>query len=242
MKTLVITAALTLTVGLSAEVHKRDVDIQAPDGVNLKGTYFSAGRPGPAMLLLHQCNMDRHAWDGLAADLAGNGFNVLTIDYRGFGESGGSKSTDPDTRAANRQKWPADVDAAFAYLTSQKGVDQTRIAVGGASCGVTQSSDLAARHHEIRALLILSGQASDAAKAYIAGNPSLPVFGAASEDDAAAAKGIKEAVAMSRDPKSVVKIYEGAEHGVPMFAKNLELEPMIVAWLKAQLPAAAGTH
>jgi dienelactone hydrolase len=242
MKTLVITAALTLTVGLSAEVHKRDVDIQAPDGVNLKGTYFSAGRPGPAMLLLHQCNMDRHAWDGLAADLAGNGFNVLTIDYRGFGESGGSKSTDPDTRAANRQKWPADVDAAFAYLTSQKGVDQTRIAVGGASCGVTQSSDLAARHHEIRALLILSGQASDAAKAYLAGNPSLPVFGAASEDDAAAAKGIKEAVAMSRDPKSVVKIYEGAEHGVPMFAKNLELEPMIVAWLKAQLPAAAGTH
>jgi dienelactone hydrolase len=242
MKMLVITAALTLTVGLSAEVHKRDVDIQAPDGVNLKGTYFSAGRPGPAMLLLHQCNMDRHAWDGLAADLAGNGFNVLTIDYRGFGESGGSKSTDPDTRAANRQKWPADVDAAFAYLTSQKGVDQTRIAVGGASCGVTQSSDLAARHHEIRALLIFSGQASDAAKAYIAGNPSLPVFGAASEDDAAAAKGIKEAVAMSRDPKSVVKIYEGAEHGVPMFAKNLELEPMIVAWLKAQLPAAAGTH
>jgi dienelactone hydrolase len=242
MKTLVIAAALTLTVGLSAEVHKRDVDIPAPDGVNLKGTYFSAGRPGPAMLLLHQCNMDRHAWDGLAEDLAGNGFNVLTIDYRGFGESGGSKSTDPDTRAGNRQKWPADVDAAFAYLTSQKGVDQTRIAVGGASCGVTQSSDLAARHHEIRALMILSGQANDAAKAYIASNSSLAVFGAASEGDAGAAKGIKEALAVSKDPRSVLKIYEGTEHGVPMFAKNPELEPMIVAWLKAQLSAAGGTH
>jgi hypothetical protein len=68
------------------------------------------------------------------------------------------------------------------------------------------------------------------------------VFGAASKDDAAAAKGIKEAVAMSKDPKSVVKIYEGAEHGVPMFAKNPELEPLIVAWLKAQLPAAGGTY
>ena len=87
MKTLLI-AALTCAVGLSAEVHKKDVDIKAPDGANLKGTYFSAGRPGPAMLLLHQCNMDRHAWDGLAEDLAGNGFNVLTIDFRGFGESG----------------------------------------------------------------------------------------------------------------------------------------------------------
>jgi dienelactone hydrolase len=242
MKTLAIAAALTLASGLSAEVQKADVDIQAPDGVSLKGTYFSAGRPGPAMLLLHQCNMDRHAWDGLAADLAGNGFNVLTVDYRGFGESGGSKSTDPDTRAAVRQKWPGDVDAAFAYLTKQKGVDQSRLAVGGASCGVTQSSDLAARHHEIRALLLLSGVASDAAKAYITGNRSLPVFGAASEGDTNAAKGIQEAVAASKDPKSVVKIYSGTEHGVPMFAKNPDLEPMIIAWLKAQLPAAGGTH
>ena len=244
MKTLAIAIAATLAfaAGLSAEVQKKDVDIKTPDGVNLKATYFSAGRPGPAMLLLHQCNMDRHAWDGLAADLAGNGFNVLTVDYRGFGESGGSKSTDPDTRAANRQKWPADVDAAFAYLTFQKGVDQSRVAVGGASCGVTLSSDLAARHHEIRALMLLSGMASDAAKAYIASNPSLPVFGAASEGDTGAAKGIQEAVAASKDPKSVIKIYGGTEHGVPMFAKNPELEPMIVQWLKAQLSPAGGTH
>jgi dienelactone hydrolase len=242
MKTLTIAAALTFTVGLSAAVQKKDVDIKAPDGANLKGTYFSAGRPGPAMLLLHQCNMDRHAWDGLAEDLAGNGFNVLTVDYRGFGESDGSKSSDPDTRAALRQKWPGDVDAAFAYLTTQKGVDSSRMAVGGASCGVTQSSDLAARRHEIRALMILSGQASDAAKAYLASNPSLPVFGAASEGDTGAAKGIREAVAASKDPKSIVKIYAGTEHGVPMFAKNPELEPLIVAWLKAQLPAVGGTQ
>lgn len=236
MKTLVIAAALTFTVSLSAEVHKKDVDIKAPDSVSLKGTYFSAGRPGPAILLLHQCNMDRHAWDGLADDLAGNGFHVLTVDFRGFGESGGSKSTDPDTRAAERKKWPSDVDAAFEYLTKQKGVDQLRLAVGGASCGVTQASDLAARNHEIRALLLLSGMASDAAKAYIASNPSLPVFGAASEDDTRAANGIREALAASKDPKSVLKIYPGTLHGVPMFTKNPELEPMIVAWLKAQLP------
>jgi dienelactone hydrolase len=241
MKTLAMIAALSFAAGLSAQVQKKDVDIQAGDGVNLKGTYFSAARPGPAMLLLHQCNMDRHAWDGLAADLAGNGFSVLTVDFRGFGESGGSKSTDPDTRAAERKKWPGDVDAAYSYLINQKGVDSSRIAVGGASCGVTQSSDLAARHHEIRALMILSGQASDAAKAYIA-STALPVFGAASEGDTNAAKGIREAVGASKDPKSVVKIYAGTEHGVPMFAKNPELEPAIVAWLKAQLPAGGGTH
>ncbi|HTC35764.1 MAG TPA: alpha/beta fold hydrolase [Bryobacteraceae bacterium] len=242
MKIFAIAAALACAASLSAEVQKQDVDIKAPDGVNLKATYFSAGRSGPAMLLLHQCNMDRHAWDGLAADLAAGGINVLTFDNRGFGESGGSKSTDPDTRTAERKKWPADVDAAFDYLIKQKGVDASRLAVGGASCGVTLSSDLAARRHEIRALMVLSGMASDAAKAYIASNPSLPVFGAASEGDTGAANGIRAALAESKDPKSVLKIYSGTEHGVPMFAKNPELEPMIVAWIKAQLPATGGTH
>jgi dienelactone hydrolase len=242
MKIIAIAAALACAASLSAEVQRKDIDIKAPDGVNLKATYFSAGRSGPAMLLLHQCNMDRHAWDGLAADLAAGGINLLTFDNRGFVESGGSKSTDPDTRTAERKKWPADVDAAFDYLKSQKGVDPSRLAVGGASCGVTLSSDLAARHHDIRALVLLSGMASDAAKAYIASNPSLPVFGAASEGDTGAANGIRAALAESKDSKSVIKIYPGTEHGVPMFAKNPELEPMIVAWIKAQLPAVGGTH
>lgn len=242
MKILAIAATLAFAAGLSAEVQKKDVDIKAPDGTDLKGTYFSSGRSGPAMLLLHQCNMDRHAWDGLAEDLANNGFHVLTVDFRGFGESGGDKSTDPDTRAAERKKWPADVDAAYDYLLKQNGVDRSRIAVGGASCGVTQSADLADRHHEIRALMILSGQASDAAKAHIASDSSLAVFGAASEGDTRAATGIREAESQSENPKSVLKIYDGTEHGVPMFAKHTELEPMIVSWLKAQLEPTGGTH
>jgi dienelactone hydrolase len=187
--------------------------------------------------------MDRHAWDGLAKDLADSGFHVLAIDYRGYGESGGEKYTDADQRrAAMQQKWPGDVDAAYAYLTNQKGVDQSRIAIGGASCGVTQSSDLATRHHEIKALMLLSGTASDAARAYITDNATLPVFGAASEGDTGAAKGIKEAVEASKNPKSTIRIYPGTKHGVPMFGKNADLEPMIVSWLKAQLVAGGGTH
>lgn len=219
-------AAASLAVSLSAAPQKKDVDIKAADGTNLKASYFSPGRPGPAILLLHQCNMDRHAWDGLAKDLSDAGFHVLTLDFRGFGDTGGER---------NAQKWPGDVDTAFAYLVAQNGVDRTRIAAGGASCGVTQSSDLAARNHDVKALMLLSGNASDATKAYIAATPSLPVFGAASEGDTGAAKGIRDAVGASKNPQSQVKIYSGTEHGVPMFGKNAELEPMIVTWLKSQL-------
>lgn len=237
--TLAAAATLSVALGWTADVQKKDVDIQAADGTNLKATYFSSGRPGPAMILLHQCNMDRHAWDGLAQDLAGAGFHVLTLDFRGFGESGGKTTDAAERRTMMQQKWPGDVDAAYAFLTSQKGVDKARLAAGGASCGVTQSSDLAARHHEIKALMLLSGQATEATRTYLSSNAALPVFGAASEGDTNAAKGIREAVGASKNPQSTVKIYSGTEHGVPMFAKNAELEPMIVAWLKAQL---AGQH
>ena len=245
MKSLAFALAGTLTwaLALSAEVQKKDVDIKAPDGMNLKGSYFSPGRPGPAILLLHQCNMDRHAWDGLAKDLADSGFHVLAIDYRGYGDSKGEGFTTPEQgRAVLRDKWPRDVDAAYAYLIAQKGVDKSRVAAGGASCGVGQSSSLAARHPEIKALMLLSGSASDEAKAYIAANPSIPVFGAASEGDTNAAKGIKETVGASKNPHSTIKLYAGTEHGVPMFAKNSELEPMIVSWLRAQLATHVGTH
>jgi dienelactone hydrolase len=227
MKSLTLLAAATLiaSFALAAESQKNDVDIAAPDGTTIKGSYFSPGKPGPAILLLHQCNMNRHAWDGLAKDLADNGFHVLTIDFRGFG----------DTAAGPRDKWPDDVDAAYAYLIAQNDVDKSRVAAGGASCGVTQASDAAVRHHEIRALVLLSGSASDAAKAYIAATPALAVLGAASEGDAGANRGIHEAVEPSKNPQSRGYHLEGTEHGVPMFAKHPDLEPMIVSWLKTQM-------
>jgi dienelactone hydrolase len=237
------TAFLALATGASAQVQKRDIDIKSSDGVNLKATYFSPARPGPAILLLHQCNMDRHAWDSLARDLAGSGVHVLTIDFRGYGESGGEKLTDAaQRRAVVQEKWPGDVDAAYAYLLSQKAVDTSHVAAGGASCGVTQSSDLAARHHDIKTLMVLSGTATDATRTYIAQTPALAIFGAASEGDSGAAKGIKDILDASKNPRSTIKIYAGTEHGVPMFAKNPELEPMIVTWIKGQLLPKGGTR
>lgn len=239
--------AVALTVGFaltgitaSAEVQKKDVDIKASDGVNLKGTYFSPGTAGPAVLFLHQCNMDRHAWDGLASDLANAGVHVLTVDYRGYGDSD-QKTTGPEQRRVLRMKWPSDVDTVFSYLLAQQGIDKSRLAAGGASCGVGQSSELAVRRPEIRALIELSGRASDTARAYLARTPAVAVFGAAAEGDNDAPKTISELVNASKNPRSRLKIYAGTEHGVPMFAKNPDLQPMIVSWLRTQL-ASRGTN
>src|ERR1700686_1929500 len=68
----------------------RIVELKAPDGTILKASYFAPAKPGPGVLLLHQGNRTRQSWDELAGQLAAAGINTLTLDMRGFGESGGN--------------------------------------------------------------------------------------------------------------------------------------------------------
>jgi len=138
----------------------RVVDLKAADGTKLKATYFAAAKPGPGVLLLHQCNQQRKNWDDLAGRLAGTGINVLTLDYRGYGESGGTPYKDlaqDEVTKVVTEKWPGDVDTAFSYLVAQPGVTRGTVGAGGASCGVNQSIQLARRHPEVKSLVLLSG-------------------------------------------------------------------------------------
>jgi len=136
----------------------RTVDLTSPDGIALKASYFPAARPGPGLLLLHACNRDRSSWNGLATAAAARGFHVLALDFRGYGQSGGTKSDDPRQQQwIAEREWPADIDAAYGWLTSQAGVDKTRIGAAGASCGVDQAVQLARRHAEVRTVVLLSG-------------------------------------------------------------------------------------
>ncbi len=184
MTRFVVASALVglLATTASAEVKKTDVDVKTSDGVVLKGTYFSPGRPGPAVLLLHQCNMDRHSWDGLADDLAGAGMHVLTFDFRGYGDTGDKPADAAARRTQVAEKWPGDVDAAYTFLLNQNGVDKSAVAAGGASCAVAQAGSFASRHHEVKSIVMLS-PAGDPGKAYIAQTPALAILGAATESD-----------------------------------------------------------
>ena len=81
-----------VTMALPVLAESRVVDLQTSDGVNLKASYTSPGRTGPAMLLIHQCNMDRSSWKPISDDLVSSGIHVLALDLRGFGESDGADS------------------------------------------------------------------------------------------------------------------------------------------------------
>jgi len=211
--------------------------LAAPDGAKLAATYYSAGRPGPGILLCHQCNMDRKSWNGLAEKLARAGFHVLTIDYRGFGESSGARHNDlPNDQRAKlvQQVWPGDLDVAYKYLAAQPGVTGVTGA-GGASCGVNNSIQLSRRHPEIKSLVLLSGNTDKAGRDHLKTKSSPPLLLAAADDDGNAVQLMEVLDAASNNPTNRFVEYKTGGHGAAMFVPHPELPDQIVAWYDATL-------
>lgn len=140
----------------------RPTSLNSADGTSLKGSYYSAGKLGPGVLLLHQVNRNRHSWDEVAQQLAAAGINVLTLDSRGHGESDGTpfSTLSHEEQRKHWRGWPDDADAGFRFLVSQTGVDGNVIGIGGAGLlGVDNGVEVARRHSaQTRSLLLISGE------------------------------------------------------------------------------------
>lgn len=230
----------------------RVVDLTASDGTKLKATYFAAAKAGPGVLLLHQCNQQRKNWDELAGRLAGAGIHVMTLDYRGYGESGGTRFLDlsgPERVQMVRDKWPADVDVAYAYLVAQPGVTRGIAGGGGASCGVNQAIQLARRHPEVKSLVLLSGNTDLGGRTFLRQSAGIPILLSAADDDQGAVELMEWLYSLSPNPGSKFVHYQTGGHGVDMFAPHKELPAMIVDWYVQTLvktpgsaPAARAAH
>ncbi|HET7106411.1 MAG TPA: alpha/beta fold hydrolase [Candidatus Acidoferrum sp.] len=222
----------------------RVVDLAATDGTKLKATFFPAAKPGPGVLLLHQCNQQRKGWDGLATQLAAAGVSVLTLDYRGYGESEGKAPQDlPPAEAAQvlNEKWPADVDVAFRYLVSQPGVNPHIVGAGGASCGVNQAIHLAIRHPEVKSLVLLSGNADRQGRQFLTTSEKMPLLLSAAKDDDGAVELMQWLYSLSPNPGSKFMQYPDGGHGVNIFAAHKDLPLQIVDWYVQTLAKTPGT-
>ena len=217
----------------------RIVDLKASDGTLLKASYFAAAKPGPGVLLLHQCNQQRKLWDPLAVALNSAGINVLTVDYRGFGESGGARFEKLAPEEANKitnEVWPGDIDIAYQYLLAQPGVQHDKIGAGGASCGVNNSILLARRHPEVKVLMLLSGPTDRNGRLFLQSS-GLPVFTAAADDDVFGNLTLimQWLFSVSPNPASRFQRYSTGGHGAEMFAPHPELADLIAHWYLAAL-------
>jgi dienelactone hydrolase len=219
------------------------IDLKSPEGIALKASYFAPGRPGPGILLFHACNSDRSSWNDLATAAAARGFHVIALDYRGYGDSRGTRSDDPAQQQwIAEREWPGDIDAAYVWLTSQPGVDKTRIGAAGASCGVDQAVQLARRHPEVRTVVLLSGGLTARGREFIRDSAWLPIFGAASHADGGAVEAVRWAMGWSRNPTNEFVEYQAAGHGADMFAVERDLQPRVLAWFERHVRDAPATR
>lgn len=224
---------------IGARAEKKEVTFRSADGFTLKGTFYLAEKPGPGLLLLHQCDGDRRIYDHLATMLNTARYNVLTFDFRGFGESQAGGYTDS---AAQRQKimdrMPGDIEAALGFLKSQSSVNPRAVGIVASNCAVSQAVHAGRHHPEIRTLVLLSGGTDAEGEAYIKDSPKVPILGVASEEDREAAAATKKLVALSTNSDSHLEMFTSAGHGASIFAKQPDLEPDIVIWFISNLPLA----
>ena len=120
-------------VGLRYE----SVTLRAADGVELAAWFLPAkGAAQATVLFLHGNaeNISTHFFN--VAWMPAEGFNVLALDYRGYGASAGSPSLPGVQR---------DIDAAMSALLARPDVDARRIVVFGQSLGGALALHYAAR-------------------------------------------------------------------------------------------------
>jgi fermentation-respiration switch protein FrsA (DUF1100 family) len=172
-------------------LRHEDVSITTADGSRLHGWWLPAkGAALGSVLHLHgnAANVSNHL--PLVAWLPAAGFNVLMLDYRGFGRSEGRPTLDGVVD---------DAAAALHYLRTRPGVDGARLIVLGQSLGGATALRLLARDAEGVRLAVIEaafasyrGIARDAAAQSVVLLPLVPVAapmlpGAASDPLAALA-------------------------------------------------------
>lgn len=132
-------------------LHWEDITFRTADGVDIRGWFFPAA-PDPAtapgtIILGHGFSASRHTDLHLPAFLVPAGFNVLMLDFRAHGESGGSQ-----TSAGYLEHH--DILAAVAYL---QGRGLQRIGVQGYSLGAAVAIVSAALGPALRGVVADSG-------------------------------------------------------------------------------------
>lgn len=122
------------------------IDFVARDGVRLSGWFITAKKPGAVVLFCHGNAGNISDRLQLIKLLHKLDLSTFIFDYRGYGQSEGSPS---------EQGTYLDAEAAWDYLTLERGVPQESIIVFGMSLGGAVAAQLA-QDHKPAALIIES--------------------------------------------------------------------------------------
>lgn len=113
-----------------------EIYLRTKDDERIHALFFKGTRPD-VILYFHGNAGDLSGWQFVAEDFTLYGYNVLMVDYRGYGKSSGSIS---------EKGFYKDAEAAYYYLLREKDFTRKNIIVYGRSIGTGVAVELAAKH------------------------------------------------------------------------------------------------
>lgn len=113
-----------------------EVYVDVDDGVRLHGLLLKAVRPRGVIVYFHGNGGNVRDWGQVGEDLTRYDHDVLVVDYRGYGKSGG--------KIQSQEQLLADAEAVYAYARAR--YEETDIVLYGRSLGSGPAIRLAAGH------------------------------------------------------------------------------------------------
>lgn len=207
---LIVLVALPVSCARGSSEAGSRVEFRTSDGFLLEGRIFGTGARG--VVLAHMRPSDQTSWFGFAEELGADGYQVLTFNFRGYGESQGER----DIGVIDR-----DVRAALEFLVEH---GASGVVVVGASMGGTAAlaasvavEDPSIPVAEVKGVVALSAPARiDGLNALrAAGAISAPKLYVAADGDGEAVADAEELFRSSAEPKTL-KIVPGDAHGTDL--------------------------
>lgn len=120
----------------------QEIDFIANDGARLNGLHFRVDNPKGVVLYFHGNSGDLQRWGQVASDFTKYNYDVVVMDYRGFGKSTGKRT---------EKKMYADAEIFYDYVTQH--FAEVNIVVYGRSLGSTFATYIAAKNKPSKLLL-----------------------------------------------------------------------------------------
>jgi alpha-beta hydrolase superfamily lysophospholipase len=211
------------------------VQLTTEDGKNIVGHYYAA-LGDCAVLLLHMLKSTKESWQPFAEQLHEKKCAVLSIDFRGHGESEGGPEGYKQFSDEDHQKFIMDIDAAVKYLARR---EFSKVRIAGASIGANLALLYASEHVDVVEKILLLSAGLD-----YKGIKSEPLVVNLKQDqevyfvgDERDVKQYGSAAANARKlhdltkSKKYIKIFTDAKHGTDMLNVNQKFEEEMVQWL-----------
>jgi pimeloyl-ACP methyl ester carboxylesterase len=224
VRTLIALIVVLLLAGAAAA--QKTVSFPTEDGGLVYADVYGEGVRG--VVLAHGGRFNKESWAQQARTLASSGFQVLAIDFRGYGKSKGPGDAQPMDAPLH-----LDVLAAVRYLR-ETGATSVSIVGGSMGAGAAGDASIASRPGQIDRLVFLGGSPNGPAEKL----KSASLFIVArddSNDDGPRLPRIQEQYKKAPEPKALI-ILEGSAHAQYLFQTDQAERVMreILKFLSAQ--------